>query len=152
MNGKRLIGSVWFWMALLLVGVTVGVFSYTLYLRQAAEELVQAQLQLGWEFVGALKKIQDEDGMQAVLPKLRELQQQGKTLEQRAAGLPKPSTRLTEELNQRYQKEWKDLRQEMVLQYQRITSLPDGLQFWEELEKMQQVPVWSSFHQQGQTP
>jgi hypothetical protein len=151
MNLNRVIRSVWFWAALLLIGVTGTVAGYTLYLRQAVDQLVQDQLQASRQLLDILREVRDEESMAAAWPRLWDHQESGKTLEERAASLPTPTLNFQAELKQRYGTEMETLLKDYHKEHQRIIQLPGGKQFWEKLEELKHRPVWFSIHQ-GQTP
>jgi hypothetical protein len=151
MNLKRMIRSAWFWAAVLLIGVTGTVGGYTLYLRQAVDQLVRDQLQASRQLLEILSEVRDEESMAAVWPRLRDHQERSKSLEEQAASLPTPSLNFQAELKQRYGQEMEALLKEYRDEHQRILQLPGGKQFWEKLEELKHRPVWFSIHQ-GQTP
>lgn len=152
MKFRKLLSSGWFWLAILLAGLTAAIFGYTWHQRQAVEKLVQEQVQAYEELVGVLQSIQDETTMKAAWPKLLQFEQHGQEIQKRFKTLLTPSQQFKEELARKYGPKMQVMISKYGSELNRIKDLrlPGGKEFWEQLESLKQHPTL--LDNQGQLP
>src|SRR5947209_13030334 len=139
-TGMRLVRSAWFWVAVLLLGVSLAVFGYTLHLRWTADRLAREQLRAAEEFLKILDGIRGESHLEEAWGKILEHQKSGEILEGEIRSLPRPSGQFQRELAERYGEEWLRLNQKYKSEVERIEKIPGGKDFLSKIENLPRSP------------